>query len=80
MNNFHKQGVGGVGQTVFILLFRNFKACQTNHISLILSFKGGLPHVLGVLLKIWILDGCCDDLPCFVAFWFCREIYGNKSE
>ena len=27
-----------------------------------------------ILLKIWILN----DLRCFVAFWFCREIYGKK--
>ena len=25
-----------------------------------------------ILLKIWILN----DLRCFVAFWFCREMYG----
>ena len=27
-----------------------------------------------ILLKIWILN----DLRCFVAFWFCREIHGKK--
>ena len=36
--------------------------------------------IASILLNIWILNGSGDYLRCFVAFWFCREIYGKKSE
>ena len=46
-------------------------------------FKGGLPRVLGVhcisLVENLNLDGSRDSLCCFVAFWFCRDIYGIMS-
>ena len=37
-------------------------------------------RIAPILLKIWILGDSGDDLRCFVEFWFCREIYGKKSE
>ena len=72
MKSFHKRGV-------FILLFRNLKVQNGIFWARIECLDVSDNSVIGwflasILLKIWILN----DLRCFVAFWFCREIYGKK--
>ena len=72
---------GGGGQSVFKLLFRNLKTQNGMVWARIECLDVSDNSVIGwflasILLKIWILN----DLRCFVAFWFCRKIYGKISE